>query len=835
MKGVLTAAVFLAFLSLTPAVLAQSQSWWNTDWEFRKQITIVNNNLPIPEGYTVAVKLDTTGFDFLDNGNDVRILFNNQIEIDRINDSSFNTSATTLLFKTQTPILAEESASNYWVYYGNPSAQSPPANPKNVFSYYENFNNLQNGPLNGQDSWAGSASAVVSEVSAWEGAKALNLLDAQDYSISRNIPQLSNYVISARILKAAPQDTGATLQLQLQEGSTLLTAFHIDANGVGSDLGYYTPSSSYKKVGSFDQNKHHGFTAFVNNGKMNFSVTKGDSLEILASDLNLDLAPSSGPNAIRIVVNDQGGKEDGNYMDTILYRKLVIPEPTTIVHPKEVQGALFFIDTPKNKSYITPFIEVNVSVIDGSPVISWQYSLNNGPQIPFVPNITIEVPDGFNNLTVVATSGSGESSLDSVGFTANLNPPEIAELSDIEILEDAGVVDNLINLEDVVTDAESAFEHLSFSLQQSSTSIITCAIDQVLSIDCQTISNQYGSTTVTLAVSDGDYVSGENFSINVLPVNDPPILIPIPDKQVAEGSTLIFKINATDTDNDTLTYSTNAGDVLPSPFFFDSSTGTFNWTPTYYDGGANLSVTFSVTDGQLSDEKTISIVVVNINDPPQIVPTGDKIITEGQFLSFKLKVFDPDGNILINTSNAAENIPGAKFSAGGQFNWTPTYTDYGQYNVTFTVFDGVFTVSETITITVLDAPTATLNKVGAPVMGNTVTFFLSDTAAANQFYVLALSFSNSTGIPLGDGRYFPLDPDLLFSFSVLYGPTSIGLQNSLGTFSSTGNAIVTWTIPKTQALAGKKVYAAFASINNSMPFPKGYISLSPALEMTIIS
>jgi len=51
--------------------------------------------------------------------------------------------------------------------------------------------------------------------------------------------------------------------------------------------------------------------------------------------------------------------------------------------------------------------------------------------------------------------------------------------------------------------------------------------------------------------------------------------------------------------------------VLPSAFAFDSSSGLFNWTPTFYDSGEYI-VTFNVTDGELWDSETITITVINV-------------------------------------------------------------------------------------------------------------------------------------------------------------------------------------------------------------------------------
>jgi len=98
------------------------------------------------------------------------------------------------------------------------------------------------------------------------------------------------------------------------------------------------------------------------------------------------------------------------------------------------------------------------------------------------------------------------------------------------------------------------------------------------------------------------------------PSNNRPILDPIAGLwTVNEIQTLIIDLNGTDPDNDSITYHTNAAEILPSEFSFDNSTGLFNWTPTFDDGTdpsyhyKSYYVSFSVTDNSLWSGQTIKI------------------------------------------------------------------------------------------------------------------------------------------------------------------------------------------------------------------------------------
>jgi PKD repeat protein len=91
------------------------------------------------------------------------------------------------------------------------------------------------------------------------------------------------------------------------------------------------------------------------------------------------------------------------------------------------------------------------------------------------------------------------------------------------------------------------------------------------------------------------------------------------------------------------------------------------------------------------------------NQPPVLAAIGAKSVNENQLLTFTATATDPNvGNTL---TFSAGNLPtGATLNATtGVFNWTPTFTQAGNYNVTITVTDNGSPAAsdfETFTITV---------------------------------------------------------------------------------------------------------------------------------------
>ena len=232
----------------------------------------------------------------------------------------------------------------------------------------------------------------------------------------------------------------------------------------------------------------------------------------------------------------------------------------------------------------------------------------------------------------------------------------------------------------------------------------------------------YIAVTAYDATGDESVYSNVVQSAVVVPTNHAPVLAAIGSKSIVEKTNLVFSVNASDSDGDSLTYSASS---LPGGATFNSTTRTFNWTPTNTQAG-NYVVTFTASDGKLSDSKMVAINVSNLNQPPILSAIADKSITEGTPLGFALNASDPDGDSL---TYAASGLPGgATFNnATRTFSWTPDSSQAGMYNVTFRVSDGYLSDSTSVTINVVDVNLApVLANIGnkTVVENSTLTFLL---------------------------------------------------------------------------------------------------------------
>ena len=175
--------------------------------------------------------------------------------------------------------------------------------------------------------------------------------------------------------------------------------------------------------------------------------------------------------------------------------------------------------------------------------------------------------------------------------------------------------------------------------------------------------------------------------------NQPPVLALIGNQSVNEGELLSFTASATDPNAppQTLTFSLDVG--APAGASIDPVTGLFSWTPTEAHGPGSYQMTLRITDSgtpALNDFETITIAVNEVNAAPALAAIGDKIVNEGELLSFTATATDTDVPSQTLTFNLDAGAPtGAAIDpATGAFTWTPTMAQApGNYAVTVRVTD----------------------------------------------------------------------------------------------------------------------------------------------------
>ncbi len=217
---------------------------------------------------------------------------------------------------------------------------------------------------------------------------------------------------------------------------------------------------------------------------------------------------------------------------------------------------------------------------------------------------------------------------------------------------------------------------------------------------------QAGVYNITFYAGDGTVTDSEIVAITVTDAgNQAPVLAAIGPRSTAENVNLTFGVSASDPDATIPTLTTS---TLPTgATFIDNAngTGTFNWTPTFTQAGV-YNITFYAGDGTAIDSEIVAITVTDAgNQAPVLAAIGPRSTAENVNLTFGVSASDPDATIPTLTTSTLPT--GASFidnaNGTGTFNWTPTFTQAGAYNITFYAGDGTAIDSEIVAVTVTDA------------------------------------------------------------------------------------------------------------------------------------
>jgi predicted transcriptional regulator len=222
-----------------------------------------------------------------------------------------------------------------------------------------------------------------------------------------------------------------------------------------------------------------------------------------------------------------------------------------------------------------------------------------------------------------------------------------------------------------------------------------------------------GSSYVNISVKDPrDSSDSQNFTLEVININDPPEWVTVPDDtDVAEGETFAFDVNATDIDaGEVLTYYLNFRPIVD--ITIDPNTGLIKWIANIDNLSApeyKLEVIVLVSDGEELISSTFNITVLPNPKPTTelLIPANNSIISSigielkwigfdesGEPLSFdvylsysKTSIIElAEGSRVLHDTNAT-SYSAKELKLGGTYYWTVIPHDGRKYGI---CLDGIF-------------------------------------------------------------------------------------------------------------------------------------------------
>ncbi|MBE4152122.1 tandem-95 repeat protein, partial [Vibrio parahaemolyticus] len=280
-------------------------------------------------------------------------------------------------------------------------------------------------------------------------------------------------------------------------------------------------------------------------------------------------------------------------------------------------------DQVLSEDFDTYTIDLNEVFKDTDSSLEFSVSGNNSIQISIVSGVATITPtadwNGKETITFTAKDPSGESVSQTVNFT--VTPVADIEADKTTVVEDTPTIikvlgnDTFEGKDKVVSlDAENGPKNGTVIVNNDGT--VTYTPDD----------NYVGKDTFTYIVTSGGVSESTTVEVNVTPVNDAPVAKDdIATTQEDTAVTIDVLSNDSDVDGDKL--SIESASVPKEQGTVEVVNGKLVFTPAENFNG-DAEITYTVTDGQLTDEAKVTVTVNPVNDAPTIKVDAVESITE---------------------------------------------------------------------------------------------------------------------------------------------------------------------------------------------------------------
>ncbi|MCX8941538.1 tandem-95 repeat protein, partial [Vibrio parahaemolyticus] len=292
---------------------------------------------------------------------------------------------------------------------------------------------------------------------------------------------------------------------------------------------------------------------------------------------------------------------------------------TPVVESNIADQALAEDFTPYTIDLNTAFSDVDN--VDGE--LTFSVSGNSNIQVAIVNGIATITPtadwNGSETLTFTATDPSGESISQTVNFT-------VAPVADI-VADSVTVVEDTPTIIKVLGNDTFEGDDKVVSLDTNNGPANgTVSINPDGSVTYTPNDNYHGTDSFTYIVTSGGVSESTTVSVDVTPVNDAPVAKDdIATTQEDTAVTIDVLSNDTDVDGDKL--SIQSATVPEAQGKVEIVDGKLVFTPAENFNG-QAEITYTVTDGQLTDEAKVTVTVNPVNDAPTIKVDAVESITE---------------------------------------------------------------------------------------------------------------------------------------------------------------------------------------------------------------
>ncbi|EJL6794378.1 tandem-95 repeat protein, partial [Vibrio alginolyticus] len=323
--------------------------------------------------------------------------------------------------------------------------------------------------------------------------------------------------------------------------------------------------------------------------------------------------------------------------------------------------------TPYSIDLNTAFSDVDNA--DGE--LTFSVSGNSNIQVAIVNGIATFTPtadwNGSETLTFTATDPSGESVSQTVNFT-------VAPVADIES-DRATVVEDTPTIIKVLGNDTFEGDDKVVSLDSNNGPANgTVSVNPDGSVTYTPNDNFHGTDSFTYIVTSGGVSEFTTVNVDVTPVNDAPVAKD--DTAVTDEDTPVtIDVLPNDTDIDGDTLSIDSASVPSDQGTVEIVDGKLVFTPAENFHG-DAEITYTITDGALTDQATVNVTVNAVNDTPVVESSiADQTLAED---------FTPYSINLNTAFSDVDNVDGEL-----------TFSISGNSNIQVAIVNGIATFTPT--------------------------------------------------------------------------------------------------------------------------------------------
>jgi len=215
-------------------------------------------------------------------------------------------------------------------------------------------------------------------------------------------------------------------------------------------------------------------------------------------------------------------------------------------------------------------------------------------------------------------------------------------------------------------------------------------------ISWQTDYKSAGKYPFLIRASDAESTTEQSFVLEVVNVNHKPVISSKPSLSAIEAVAYQYTINATDADDEPLTFT-----LVTAPEGMKIRDNIVSWVPNFDQAGKH-PIVIAVSDGIDTVTQTFTINVADTNREPTLMDIDNQTVIAGETFRYQLEATDVDGDEVSISLLRAPSA--ARLNRHAVLSWRTKTNDIGEHIFIIVASDGDLESRKHFRLNVIEKP-----------------------------------------------------------------------------------------------------------------------------------